>query len=132
MPVRPDQSGLPMSVVEHLLPPERDEPAGAATPQVFKRVIATPSGPPWRQVRAAQLEARHGAPLPIGELMFRLKRIAPWSLGQPGRFAAFYIRTREYRSAFEAIVDVEGTPVTVAFGASAKQGRQLQTLGALT
>lgn len=95
-----------------------------AEPQVFSRVFTTPAGMPWEQARAAQLEARHGSPLPIAELIFRLKRLTPWSLGQPSRFAVFYVRLQEYERPFERTLEVDGQPVRVAFGAKARSTPQ--------
>ena len=80
-------------------------------PQVFARAIVTPPAPPWEQIRAANLEARHGAPLPLAELMHRVKRLSGWAPGRPGRFAVFYVRSKEFRSPFEAKVDVDGQTV---------------------
>ncbi|MFZ3004789.1 MAG: hypothetical protein WA047_01350 [Phenylobacterium sp.] len=105
-------------------------PLGAsAAPQVLLRVITTPPGMPWEQTRAAQLEVRHGAPLPIADLMHKMMRMRRWSPGQPGRFAVFYIRAREFREPFETVVDVEGTPTKVAFGAGAEQMRRARITG---
>ena len=56
-------------------------------PQVFVRVFQAPAGMPWEQGRAARLEARHGSPLPIADVMHQVKRLGAWSLGQPGRYA---------------------------------------------
>jgi hypothetical protein len=117
------------------LPPlEFDEDAApfqevVANPQVFVRVVSTPPGMPWEQSRAAQLEMRHGAPLPIADLMHKMNRLGRWAPGQQGRFAVFYIRAREFRTPFETIVDVEGTPTKVAFGAGAEQLRRARTTG---
>jgi len=93
-------------------------------PQVFVRAFTVPSGLPWEQMRAAQLEARHGSPLPIGEVMHRVRRVGPWSLGRAGRFAAFYIRARDYEGPFETIVDVNGALTPIAFGAPVRKLRQ--------
>lgn len=109
--------------------------AGAAAmedggpPQVFVRAITTPPGLPWEQHRAAQLEARHGSPLPIADLVHRLRRIGGWSIGRPGRFAVFYVRSREFRAPFETTMEVEGQAVRVAFGSGTEQLRRARKLG---
>lgn len=102
---------------------ERDEPilvqeaedVSPPRPQVFVRAFSVPAGLPWEQARAAQLDARHGSPLPIQELLVQLKRLDRWS-GKTARFAAFYIRAQDYREPFETSLDVEGQTVAVAFG----------------
>lgn len=95
-----------------------------AHPQVFVRAFTVPAALPWEQTRAAQLEARHGAPLPISEVMFRLRRLGTWGLGRAGRFAVFYIRSREFKAPFETVVDVDGEALKVAFGGGAEQLRR--------
>jgi hypothetical protein len=96
------------------------EPPGpspaAETPQVFVRTFTIPSGLPWDQARAAQLEARHGAPLPIADLVHRLRRLEPWAPGRIGRYAVFYVRRRDYSGPFETTIDVDGQTMRVAFG----------------
>jgi hypothetical protein len=95
-------------------------------PQVLMRVIVTPPGAPWEQARAAGLDAQHGAPLPIAELIHRLKRLTSWAPGRPGRFAVFYVRAKEFRAPFETRVDVDGQSVRVAFGVVGDGARRLQ------
>jgi len=95
-------------------------------PKVFVRAIVMPPATPWEQVRAANMEARHGAPVPISELLHRVKRLAPWAPGRPGRFGVFYVRAKEYRAPFEAEVDVDGQRVKVAFGRGGRQVRLLR------
>lgn len=107
------------------------EPATAEpkAPHVFVRAVSAPPGWPWEQARAARLEAEHGAPLPLSELMHQVRRLAPWGLGKPGRFGVFYLRRQEYRSPFETLVDVDGQAVKVAFGTPAGRLRRLQGAG---
>ncbi|HEX4712063.1 hypothetical protein [Phenylobacterium sp.] len=93
-------------------------------PQVFARAIVTPPAPPWEQVRVATLDARHGAPVPISELIHRVKRLSGWAPGRPGRFAVFYVRAKEFRTPFETSVDVDGQLVKVAFGLGGEQVRR--------
>lgn len=93
----------------------RGEAAAVAQPRVFARAVHAPAGWPWEQVRAAQLAARHEAPLPIDQVHLRLKRLAPWRPSQAARFAACYVRISEVAERFEAQVEVEGRPVQVAF-----------------
>src|SRR5688572_20809131 len=102
---------------EGALDEQIDEADGvaAAPPQVFVRTFSTPSGLPWEQARAARLDAEHGAPLPLRDLLHRVKRLSPWSPGAVGRYAVFYVRRRDYRGAFETTVDVDGQPVRVTF-----------------
>jgi hypothetical protein len=107
------------------------EAAEADAPKVFSRVFAVPPGAPWEQSKAAQLEARHGSPLPISDLTWRLRRLGGWGPGAVGRFVVFYVRSRELVGAFETTVEVEGRPLHVAFGSTGAQLRQAQRLGVL-
>lgn len=88
-------------------------------PQVFVRALSVPPGAPWEQARAARLDARHGAPLPIGELMHQVRRLEPWGPGKAGRYAALYVRAREYQAPFETDVEVGGRTLRAQFGARA-------------
>lgn len=93
----------------------RDGGADVVQPRVFARAVHAPAGWPWEQARAAQLAARHEAPLPIDQVHLRLKRLAPWRPAQPARFAACYVRISEIGERFETRVEVEGQSVLVAF-----------------
>lgn len=84
-------------------------------PSVFARAVQAPAGWPWEQTRAAMLEARHAAPLPIDEMQLRLVRLTPWRPNEPARFAACYVRASEVTERFEAQVDIEGRIVDVVF-----------------
>jgi hypothetical protein len=105
-------------------PSEAETSQAPEHPQVFARAIVTPPAPPWEQMRAATLEAQHGAPLPLPELVHRIKRLARWAPGRPGRFAVFYVRSKEFRAPFETTVDVDGQSVKVAFGLGGEQVRR--------
>lgn len=93
-------------------------------PRVFTRVISTPPGMPWDQTRAATLETRIGAPLPISEVAWRLRRLDPWSPGRPGRFAAVYLRIADVGAGLTVSPEVEGRVITVRFLSFAEQKRQ--------
>jgi hypothetical protein len=93
----------------------------AARPLVNIRVFAIPAGLPWAQARAAQLEARHGAPLPIGELMHQVRRVGRWSPGQPARYVVFYLRVSAYRGPFETSAEIDGQTIRAGFGTSGQQ-----------
>jgi hypothetical protein len=105
-------------------PPEVE--AAPTTPQVLPRTISTPPGPPWEQARAARLEARHGAPLAIADVAWRLRRLEPWAPGRPGRYAAFYVRVRELKTRFTAIVEIDGRPMEIEFRPEAEQRQRVQ------
>lgn len=92
-------------------------------PKVFVRTIAAPPGWPWEQQRAASLDARHGAPLPLGEVAMQLRRIEAWRPGQAARYAAFYVRRGEVRGRLETQVDVAGQLQRVTFLAPGEQQR---------
>jgi len=108
------------------LPLESGPTTVESHPQVFVRAIVTPPAPPWEQTRAANLEARHGAPLPLAELLHRVKRLAPWAPGRPGRFGVFYVHAKEFRAPFETEVEVDGQSVKVAFGRAGDQVQRAQ------
>jgi len=116
---------LPLREVE-----PQAEAAAPAMPHIFVRALSTPPGAPWEQARAARLDSRHGAPLPLAELMHQVRRLDRWAPGQPGRYAAFYIRAREFREPFESSVEVDGRTVRVKFGASSPDLRRFQGAGA--
>lgn len=101
------------------LNPDPSDAPKAQLPKVFVRVFSTPPGMPWDQSRAARLEAVHGAPVPIAELVHQLRRISSWAAGRPGRFAVFYVRSEEFIAPFESTVEVDGAPTLVAFGTKA-------------
>lgn len=110
--------------------PNDEEPETVADtpPQVLVRTFLTPSGMPWDQVRGAQLEARHGAPLPIADLQYRVKRLEPWGLRRPARFAVFYVRRADVRGPFETTVNVDGETTRVAFGGAKEAAQGLPEL----
>lgn len=121
-----------MSVMNLPLPNIADEAgpgAGRPKPQVLVRVIVTPPGAPWEQSRAAKLDAQHGAPLPISELIHQLRRLAPWAPGRPGRYAVFYLRAREFHAPFETTVEVEGQPIQVRFGTPTRDMARVRQAG---
>jgi hypothetical protein len=106
-----------------------DEPPEPATapppePKVFVRSISTPPGLPWDQARTAALEARHGAPLPLGDVLYCVRRLSAWRPGAPGRFAAMYVLAREVSGAFETTVEIEGRPLRQAFRSPQGQAAQ--------
>jgi hypothetical protein len=114
------------------IPKDEGEPEPhAPAPQVFVRTFVTPAGMPWDQSRGAALEARLGAPLPINDLHYRLKRLTRWSLGQAGRYAVFYVRRRDLTGPFETTMDIDGHAVRVSFGGRARPTRSMPRVGLL-
>jgi hypothetical protein len=107
-----------------------EEPDGAreapeeAEPKVFARSIAAPAGAPWDQTRVAHLEARAGAPLPIGELVYQLRRLEPWRPGNPARFAAFYARSAAVGARHKTHAEVDGRRLEVTFVSRAERERE--------
>lgn len=99
-----------------------------AQPAVLVRTIQAPPGLPWEQSRAADLEARHSSPLPLGEVIFELRRLEAWRPGQPGRFGAFYVLSREVVTRLDAKVEVDGRLLALTFlspGLQRQRGRRL-------
>jgi hypothetical protein len=102
------------------------EAASAEEPQIFVRTLSAPAGLPWDQSRAAALEARLGAPLPLGEVVYQLKRLEGWAPGRPARFAAFYVRAQAIGERLSARPVVDGEPVAVEFLSRAERRRRSQ------
>jgi hypothetical protein len=116
---------LERPIVEDVTP---DTPFG---PPVFVRTISTPSAPPWDQARAAELEARLGAPLPLDQVTFQIRRLGSWAFGQPGRFAVCYIRAREIGDQFETTVEADGQPLRIRFVSRAERVRRARATGSI-
>jgi hypothetical protein len=106
-----------------LVDEENDAPDPSG-PTVFARTISSPPGAPWDQARAAALEARLGAPLPLSEVVYRLWRLDSWTLGRPARYAVFYVRAREIGDRFDTTVVVDGRSIRVRLFSSAERQRQ--------
>jgi hypothetical protein len=116
----------------HWLTEEPDEESYIEpAPQPFARVLTAPPGLPWEQARAAGLEAKIGAPLPISQLSWQLRRLEPWRNGKAARFAAVYVRADAVKDRFEAKVDADGKPLTVVFLSSREQVRRTRVLAAV-
>lgn len=98
--------------------------AAAEEPQIFVRTLSAPAGLPWDQSRAVALEARLGAPLPLGEVVYQLRRLEPWTPGKPARFAAFYVRAQAIGHRLSARPHVDGEPVAVEFLSRAERQRR--------
>jgi hypothetical protein len=108
-----------------------EDPAAAQPepPRVFVRAISTPPGLPWDQHRAAALEARMGAPLPLDTVAWQLRRLSAWRSDAPGRFAAFYVRAQEVRQRLTTEVEVEGRRLQVDFLSPAERARRQRLIG---
>ncbi|WP_423306981.1 hypothetical protein [Caulobacter sp. KR2-114] len=109
-------------------PPEDPEVFEPEAPRqrIFVRPFLAPAGAPWDQGRAAGLEARLGAPLPLAEIVYQVQRLEPWRPGRPARFAAFYARARDVGEALEEVVEVDGQARAVRFVSARVQARKAQ------
>lgn len=96
------------------IPPDPIEEA-QSKPNVFVRTMMTPAGFPWQQRRSADLDARLGSPLPMGDVTYRIKRLEGWRFGAAARFAAFYVLARDVGERLEAHTQVDGREVRVVF-----------------
>lgn len=105
--------------------------AGRVEPKVFTRVIAIPPGPPWRQDKMADLEARQSAPLPLSELAYRLKRLSFWD-GGAARFVAFYVRAADFTESFTAQALVDGETHKVRLDHPAERRRRSARMATLS
>ncbi len=99
-------------------------------PKVFTRVIATPPGPPWRQARMADLEARQSAPLPLADVAYRLRRLGFWD-GRAARFAALYVRAADFTESFTAEVMVDGEQLKLRMAHPAEERRRAARFGTI-
>jgi hypothetical protein len=99
-------------------------------PKIFPRILTSPPGLPWDQSRAAMLDARLNAPMPIGELVVQLRRLSPWRPGEAGRFVAFYARRVDIEGGLVESVLVDGAAFLVRFETEAAQAaRRLLVIG---
>lgn len=110
-------------------PPPSTEPPSEAEPKVFVRALTAPPGWPWEQARSADLDARHGSPLPAAEVIYQVRRLGGWSPGRPGRFAAFYVLAREVGERLETHAQVDGLAVRVLFEAPTLAEARVRRLG---
>jgi len=91
-----------------------EESIDGARPQTFVRRLSTPAGLPWEQRRAAELEAKMGAPASLSALRYQLIRTRSWRPGAPGEFAAAYLRGAAGEDVV-ADVDAGGRTIQVKF-----------------
>jgi len=120
-----------MSNVSPLQRPFEDERStedSPPEPKLFVRAITTPPGLPWDQARAAGLEARVGAPLPLAQVLHQLKRLEPWSAGKNGRYAVAYVRTDQVKGQLRATGEVDGRRVPFVFLSPREHERRLRSL----
>lgn len=101
------------------------------TPKVFVRTLMAPAGLPWEQTRTADLDARLGAPLPAGDVVYQLKRLEGWRPGAAARFAAFYVLARDVDGRLETHAQVDGKDVRVVFESAAQAAGRARRLGAV-
>jgi hypothetical protein len=111
--------------------PDPAETPETRSPTVFVRTLSVPPGAPWDQARAAALEARVGAPLPLADVVYQLHRLDTWSLGRPARYAACYVRAQEAGDDFETTVSVDGRSVRVRFLSMDVRARQAKRVGVI-
>ncbi|PXA95305.1 hypothetical protein DMC25_00950 [Caulobacter sp. D4A] len=96
--------------------------------RVFARSIMTPAGWPWEQVRAAEIEARHATPLPLGDVVSQVRRLEAWRPSRPSRFAAFYVRRGQIGERLESDVLLSGERHRVVFVSPVQRRRRFQLL----
>ncbi len=101
-------------------------PDQANAPQTFVRPVTTPAALPWEQSRAAGLEAALSMPSAKGDLRYRLVRTKGWRPGQPGRFAAVYLKGAAPEISCTAEILVEGRALKIAFISDATRRRQIK------
>lgn len=92
----------------------------------FIRVVVTPATWPWDQMRVARLEAMHTSPLSGGEANLVLRRLKPWTPGQPGEFAAIYLRAGDTPPAGGFDVEIQGRKLHVDLPSPAARAADLR------
>ena len=107
---------------------DNDDHEDADGQRVFVRVITARPGPPWDQSRQATLEARLGAPAPLSEVAYRLRRLDPWRPGGAARFAAIYARQQDARAGLIATPTIDGRRIPVSFMPAAQAALRLRKL----
>lgn len=107
-----------------------EEAVGSETSEdgqkVFARSFAVPPGAPWDQTRAAALEARASAPLPLGDLVYQVRRFDSWRPGRAAKFVAFYARTTDVAERLKTEMLVDGQSMQVVFVSSAARDREMR------
>jgi hypothetical protein len=83
-------------------------PDRQSQPPTFLRLVAIPAAPPWRQLQAAMLEARLGAPLPADQIVFACRRLGSWRPNVEARFALLYARARDLQGPVMVQQEIEG------------------------
>jgi hypothetical protein len=106
--------------------------AAEGTPTIFVRTQATPPGLPWDQARAAELEARAAAPLPLSDVLYQLRRLDPWFIGRPARYAALYMRSSEGGRDVQSVVEVAGRRLKVRFLSAGEKRRRARLVAVAT
>ena len=96
--------------------------AVAVSQKLFVRRMEIPPAAPWVQAQAAQMDARHGAPLGGGALTWSIRRLGRWRPGVTGEFAVAYARAADVTSS-RAEAEVGGRPVTITFTRVGAAGR---------
>lgn len=97
---------------------------------MFVRAIVTRAAAPWDQARAAALEARMNAPLPLDVTAYVLKRLEPWKPGAQGRYVAVYARRTDVRDGLVATARLDGRAIPVRFLSVERQRQQLKVFAA--
>lgn len=92
----------------------------------FTRVVATPPAWPWDQARVAHLEALHTSPLSGGDANLVLRRLKPWAPGQPGEFAAIYLRAGDTPPAGGFDIDIQGRKLHIDLPSPAARAAALR------
>ena len=109
--------------------PSVDASDDGSESKVFARSITAPPGAPWDQLRVARLEARVGAPLPLGEVVFQLRRLEAWRPGRAARFAAFYIRSSDIVGSLSTRAFVDGRWMAVSFTSKREREARARRVG---
>lgn len=108
---------------------ESDPDQTPSAPPVFVRGLTAGPAMPWDQARAAHLEARLNAPLPLADVVYLVQRLEPWRPGAQGRFGAVYVRRRDVGEGLTVQPQLNGKTIKAQFASAAGQKRRFRQLG---
>jgi hypothetical protein len=103
----------------------------ANEPGTFVRLVSIPPTWPWRQTRAAELQARLGAPVAEDKLLYSVQRLEPWRPRTPCRFAILYARKDQVRDVYSTTLTIDGRELRFSLQPPSERQRE-QLLAAVS
>ncbi len=96
--------------------------------RLFVRVISARAAAPWDQARQAALEASLGAPVRLGDVGYRVRRLDGWRPGAEARFVVAYARAEDISRGLVARHTVEGREVVIDFSSPLQRLERLRAM----